>query len=91
MDGKTGSVAGASRSLGVRITGFRLEEFSVPMTSPLELSLCRLAERRGVLVRIEGVGEEAVKSSRPSTESSASTGTSRGRVLGNGRGHAAAL
>lgn len=38
----------------VRITGFSLEEFSIPMMSPLQLSLCRLTERRGVLVRLEG-------------------------------------
>lgn len=42
----------------VRITGFSLEEFSIPMTAPLQLSLCKLTERRGLLIRLEG--EEAV-------------------------------
>ncbi len=39
---------------GARIVGFSLEEFCIPMTAPLQLSLCRLTERRGVLVRLEG-------------------------------------
>ncbi|CAN0545257.1 unnamed protein product, partial [Ectocarpus sp. 8 AP-2014] len=38
-----------------RITRFSLEEFSIPMTSPLQLSLCKLTERRGVLVRLEAL------------------------------------
>ncbi|CAN0033807.1 unnamed protein product, partial [Sphacelaria rigidula] len=39
---------------GVRITSFHLENFALPMKTPLQLSRCRLTERRGVLVRLEG-------------------------------------
>lgn len=39
---------------GAKIVAFSLEEFSLQMTSSLQLSLCRLTERRGVLVRLEG-------------------------------------
>lgn len=39
----------------VTITNFILEEFTIPMTAPLQLSACRLTERRGVLIKLEGV------------------------------------
>lgn len=38
---------------GVQITKFSVEEFSIPLVSPLQLSLCRLTERRGLLVRLQ--------------------------------------
>lgn len=60
-----------------RIVDFSLEEFSIPMASPLQLSLCRLTERRGVLVRLEGALPLALSSS---------AGVVGGGV-GEGRGH----
>ncbi|CAN0099168.1 unnamed protein product [Scytosiphon promiscuus] len=48
------AAARKDRSSGAKIVAFSLEEFSLQMTSPLQLSLCRLTERRGVLVRLEG-------------------------------------
>lgn len=39
---------------GARITSFHLENFVLPMKTPLQLSRCRLTERCGVLVRLEG-------------------------------------
>ena len=70
---------------GVRITGFRLEEFSVPMTSPLKLSQCRLTERQGVLVRLEGEREETAAAVVPSSKLSESCGDGPGgRVWGVG-------
>lgn len=37
-----------------KVTGFSIEEFSIPMKSPLQLSHCRLTHRQGMLVRLEG-------------------------------------
>lgn len=37
-----------------KVTGFSIEELSIPMKSPLQLSHCRLTHRQGVLVRLEG-------------------------------------
>ena len=48
------AAAAAEKTDGATIVGFSLEEFSIPMTAPLQLSLCRLTDRRGVLVRLEG-------------------------------------
>lgn len=50
----TTAAAAVEKTDGATIVGFSLEEFSIPMTAPLQLSLCRLTDRRGVLVRLEG-------------------------------------
>ncbi|CAN0515858.1 unnamed protein product, partial [Ectocarpus sp. 12 AP-2014] len=52
----SGTAAGVGEEERVaKITRFSLEEFSIPMTSPLQLSLCKLTERRGVIVRLEAL------------------------------------
>lgn len=87
LSARTAAAAAAEKTSGARIVGFSLEEFSIPMVAPLQLSLCRLTGRQGVLVRLEGAlppRSSAAADDGPGRGARGSGENSRRRVWGVG-------